>query len=136
MQDEILSMETAIRQMKTWQDELDALHAEKGDNLVSIPSYDNFKEMLKEISTILDGGAQSYSINYGEPIVNDKVVSRQVFVSFTCYNYQAVLDRIVAFNNSNTRYRIADMSVSMPEDGSSTVSMTMYVYEYIEDAAQ
>ena len=61
--------------------ELEAL-GEDG-TLPVVAVYDNIRNELNELNALM-GGATTYNLSFAQPTVEDKLVRREVTVSFTC----------------------------------------------------
>ena len=89
--------------------ELEAL-GEDG-TLPVVAVYDNIRNELNELNALM-GGATTYNLSFAQPTVEDKLVRREVTVSFTVPDYAAALDVVRKLENGTYRCEITDFSVN------------------------
>ena len=89
--------------------ELEAL-GEAG-TLPVVAVYDNIRNELNELNALM-GGATTYNLSFAQPTVEDKLVRREVTVSFTVPDYAAALDVVRKLENGTYRCEITDFSVN------------------------
>lgn len=83
--------------------ELEAL-GEDG-TLPVVAVYDNIRNELNELNALM-GGATTYNLSFAQPTVEDKLVRREVTVSFTVPDYAAALDVVRKLENGTYRCEI------------------------------
>ena len=108
--------------------ELEAL-GEDG-TLPVVAVYDNIRNELNE----LKGGATTYNLSFAQPTVEDKLVRREVTVSFTVPDYAAALDVVRKLENGTYRCEITDFSVigDMLADGTVDSVDAVLTVTYLE----
>ena len=108
--------------------ELEAL-GEDG-TLPVVAVYDNIRNELNALM----GGATTYNLSFAQPTVEDKLVRREVTVSFTVPDYAAALDVVRKLENGTYRCEITDFSVigDMLADGTVDSVDAVLTVTYLE----
>ena len=111
--------------------ELEAL-GEDG-TLPVVAVYDNIRNELNELNALM-GGATTYNLSFAQPTVEDKLVRREVTVSFTVPDYAAALDVVRKLENGTYRCEITDFSVigDMLADGTVDSVDAVLTVTYLE----
>lgn len=111
--------------------ELEAL-GEDG-TLPVVAVYDNIRNELNELNALM-GGATTYNLSFAQPTVEDKLVRREVTVSFTVPDYAAALDVVRKLKNGTYRCEITDFSVigDMLADGTVDSVDAVLTVTYLE----
>ena len=111
--------------------ELEAL-GEDG-TLPVVAVYDNIRNELNELNALM-GGATTYNLSFAQPTVEDKLVRREVTVSFTVPDYAAALDVVRKLENGTYRCEITDFSVigDMLADGTADSVDAVLTVTYLE----
>ena len=111
--------------------ELEAL-GEDG-TLPVVAVYDNIRNELNELNALM-GGATTYNLSFAPPTVEDKLVRREVTVSFTVPDYAAALDVVRKLENGTYRCEITDFSVigDMLADGTVDGVDAVLTVTYVE----
>ena len=95
--------------------------------------YDNIRNELNELNALM-GGATTYNLSFAQPTVEDKLVRREVTVSFTVPDYAAALDVVRQLENGTYRCEITDFSVigDMLADGTVDSVDAVLTVTYLE----
>ena len=95
--------------------------------------YDNIRNELNELNALM-GGATTYNLSFAQPTVEDKLVRREVTVSFTVPDYAAALDVVRKLENGTYRCEITDFSVigDMLADGTVDSVDAVLTVTYLE----
>ena len=104
--------------------ELEAL-GEDG-TLPVVAVYDNIRNELNELNALM-GGATTYNLSFAQPTVEDKLVRREVTVSFTVPDYAAALDVVRKLENGTYRSVIGDMLADGTVDSVDAVLTVTYL---------
>ncbi len=106
-----------------------------GENgtLPVVAVYDNIRNELNELNALM-GGATTYNLSFAQPTVEDKLVRREVTVSFTVPDYAAALDVVRNLENGTYRCEITDFSVigDMLADGTVDSVDAVLTVTYLE----
>ena len=94
---------------------------------------DNIRNELNELNALM-GGATTYNLSFAQPTVEDKLVRREVTVSFTVPDYAAALDVVRKLENGTYRCEITDFSVigDMLADGTVDSVDAVLTVTYLE----
>ncbi len=84
---------------------------ESGEVKVKTPNYDNTNEIILEMNAIF-GGADNYTISFGEEEVEGKIVRRPIMLQFSADDYSEAVSRINALETSQNGYLLNETAVS------------------------
>jgi len=128
---QISALSPKYNQMLAWEKELERLLEKNGGELKSIPDYNNINNVITEMSMIFDGDS-TYSINFSDPVLNDHIVTRDIKITFSVYSYAEVIDKLIRINDSENKYQITTMSISLGSNDYYAITMNLIAFEYSE----
>lgn len=125
IESEITVQQTMASKKAAMEDEIAAAKA-AGKQEKELPAYDNSKNELRELDSILSQ-ARSYDISFAQADTSTNPVRRSVSISFTAGSYSAAyatLDKLV-----NCRYscQVTDISITGSSSADGGVSATATV---------
>ena len=131
-QDQIIQNTVSLTKMNEMQTELDALYA--SGEAKPLPAYDNTDEMLTELNTIL-GRSSDYSLTFGSVAALEEtpyIMARAVDLVFYAANYETARSILDELHESDNINQVSDLSVTVNDDGSVSVTLSLSYFELAE----
>lgn len=127
-QSEVDISSAQLARLSNMDQELDSYEA-GGTSYVA--SYNNVKEELAMLDQIL-GQVSDYSISLSDPVLSGDLIRRNVAIRFTAGSYSEAFSVVRAFNTSELRNIINNISFSSSSNrnGDETVSMNLNLTFY------
>lgn len=126
---QIAAYQPKLNEMHYYEEELDKIYKKYDGNPVSIPNYPNINNVISEMSVIFDGDS-TYSIHFSDAAISDCIVSRNIKITFTCYSYSEMVNKIDKINSSTNKYKITDLDINYNSGNQYSVNLSMVEYEY------
>lgn len=100
--------------------------------------YDNTNSIIMDLNGIF-GGAENYTINFGEKQRSEKIVRKNIKLQFSAASYNDGVKKIKALETSKNAYllnatSITDNSARVGNSERVTVTVEMTAFEYDKDA--
>ncbi len=80
-------------------------------SLSYVASYDNVKNELDELNSILSG-TSNYNVTFDQPVLSGQTVRRNVKLTFSTGDYDSAIALVEKLQNGRYRCEIADMSLT------------------------
>jgi len=126
---QIATLQPTIVEMNKMQVEVDKANEKYNGKPVSIPDYNNINNVIAEMSLIFDGDS-SYTINFTDPSFDERIATRRLKITFSCYDYEEMINKLITINSSNNRYRISDLSINEGSNDLYSVNLSVITREY------
>lgn len=119
-----------LEEKRRMERELDEIFA-RNPNPLGLADYDNLQPVMVELNTILKD-TQNYSLNFATVSTADRLVRRQISVSFTCDSYREARDVLQALHDSSYRCMLNNVSITLGNtyNSSTSVNGTIVFFEF------
>lgn len=109
--------------------ELDEIFEQNPDPL-SLPDYDNLQPLMVELNSILRA-TQNYSLSFASVNASQRIVRREISMSFTCDSYATAKLVLRRLHDSMYRCMLNNLTISRGRDANSpaTVSGSIVFFE-------
>ena len=128
---QIQTAQIQVASLRAKQEEIDKIMADP--NATEIAPYDNEKEVMKQLNSVLRGKCIEYNLSFSDPVIDDSgLVRRNVQLSFRAANYASAKSILQKLSDSHWRCIINNLSVDCgfgEVETQSTVNANLTFYE-------
>lgn len=129
LDDTVLMAEARVLHMRNMKTELEAILADTEREIKETPLYDNKRPLMESLNMILMN-AKEYNISFSALTEEEKIVRREVALSYQCGTYDQVKEILQNIHDGKYPCIIKDVSVSYNQFYS--ISATLTFFEYAE----
>ena len=127
LQLELMRIESQVTQLRRMKSELDDIDG--GKNRPRLESYNNSRAEIGLLNDILTS-AREYTVTASSVSRNGDLIRRNFVLNFTTDSFDTVENIVMQLNNSRCRCMIGDMSCSVSNRESDTVSISLVATFY------
>ena len=111
-----------LEEKRRMERELDEIFA-RDPNPLGLPDYDNLQPVMVELNSILSG-TQNYSLSFATVNASQRVVRREISISFTCDSYATAKLVLRRLHDSMYRCMLNNLTISRGRDANSSASVS------------
>lgn len=129
---ELEAVQIQVEEKRRMERELERIFAESDDPL-SLAPYDNLKQVMVELNTILTG-ALDYSLSFGTVDESETIVRRSISLTYRAGTYERAKAILQQIHDSAYRCMQESVNITIGEGsrggGAVTVNTTLVYFEY------
>lgn len=126
--DQIIVAEAKVLKMGKMEDELAKIKSGEVKALKELPAYDNSRNVMNSLSTILDNASQ-YNVSFAGVSEADGIVRREISLNYACGSYDAAKSILTQIYEGPYRCLLKDVHISQSSGVWSVVAQITY-FEY------
>lgn len=127
--DEIIVAEARIIKLARMEKELAEIKAGDAKDLKVLPQYDNSRNVMNSLSTIL-ATAEQYDVSFSGVSENDGIVRRDITLNYVCNSYDAAKAILLKIDGGEYRCLLKDVYITQ-NASSWSVNVGVTYFEYI-----
>ncbi len=133
LEDEAFLLQLQVTDMNKMQADIDDAYSGGGNKITPLPAYDNSRQLLNELYSILSR-VREYEVEFDKEQIDEenKVVRRYAELFFSVDRYGDAKDVLVKIANSKYRNLISDITINKIS-GHYNVAVEITYFEYLED---
>lgn len=126
--DQIIVAEAKTMKMARMEKELAAIKAGDMSNIKELPAYDNSRNVMDSLSSILASASQ-YNVSFSGVAEEDGIVRRDITLNYNCNSYDAAKSILSQIYDGPYRCLIKDLHITQ-SSGVWTVNVQVTYFEY------
>lgn len=132
LENEIVAVDAKAAKLRSMEEELKSIWGGKYGYIKPLPDYDNSKQVMSELSFLLQP-ATNFNIQFTGTETTDKIVRRNAALSYKCVDYPSAKAILTTIYEGRYRNMFKNLSFTSGDDGGYSVSVEVTYFEFLND---